>query len=95
MEGIRAETEGRAMTVERMKGVFTEEGKEYKSNYSVRCNCTFATVKKLPDPEVDKEKLAFELYASNVELEQLRELMKLCRTQVRTVLPYSFRRRKR
>eukprot|EP00826_Nyctotherus_ovalis_P048172 TRINITY_DN5643_c0_g4_i1.p1 TRINITY_DN5643_c0_g4~~TRINITY_DN5643_c0_g4_i1.p1 ORF type:complete len:515 (-),score=80.86 TRINITY_DN5643_c0_g4_i1:137-1681(-) len=82
MEGIRAETEGRAMTIERMKGVFTEEGKEYKSNYSVRCNSTFATFKKLPEGEIDKEKLVLELYANNVELEQLRELMKLCRTQV-------------
>jgi hypothetical protein len=82
MEAIRAETENKAMTIEKMKGLFTEEGKEFTSNYNLRSNSTFITMRKSPEANVDKGKLVLELYGNNVGMEQVRELMMLCRTQV-------------
>jgi len=86
MEAIKAETENRAMTIERMKGLFTEEGKEFIINYTLCCNSTFITMRKSPETNIEKDKLVLELYGNNVDIEQVRELMMLCRTQVLFIL---------
>ena len=82
MGEIKAEAENRDMFIERAKGTFTEEGKEYTSNYSLICNSSFINIKKLPQSAIEKEKLVFDIYGNNIGIDQMRELMKLCRTQV-------------
>ena len=83
MESIKAATEHKAMIIERMKGLFTEEGKDYESNYTFRCNSKSFTIKKAEESKMEKEKFIVEFYGDNIKLEELREFMKLCRTQVR------------
>ncbi len=82
MDAVKAEVGYKDVQIERMKGVVTDEAKEYKVGYTVMCNSSFVSVKKMPATEVKKEDLTLVVYGNNVTLEQMREFFKLCRTPV-------------
>ena len=75
------EAELKEIQIERMRGTFTEEGKEYEVAYSVNCNRTFVMIKKLPS-KVEKENLKIALYGHNISEDEMREFFKLCRSPV-------------
>jgi len=82
MEIIKAETELKEMKIERIKGLFTEESKEFGSNLNVIGNCDLLNVKKLPNAKIEKEKFVIQIFGKNIDIEQIRILLKLCRSQV-------------
>ena len=82
MEALKLETEYKEIKIERLRGTFTEEGKEYTVGYTIQCNSSFILARKLALPKIEKESLIFTIYGNNITVEQMREFFKLCRTPV-------------
>lgn len=82
MEPIKLETEYKDLQIERMEGIFTEEGHEFAVAYTMKGNSSFVITKKQNIQKIEKEKLGFKIFGNNIIIEEIRELFKRCRSPV-------------